>query len=362
MIKSKIPQWVAPLLVAVCGLIFNATIGTLVALLLSVPAWMGAVVALLVTLCVGVFYRPGRVHAGVFQEVYTGEILKQLREDLNQLGWYSRIPSYDEHANNDVIHFVELGGDPKVLIDNNTYPLSIHTVQDADRGVTLALHETEATAISDKELATISYDKLGSVQERHKLVVAGSIRDKAIHSLAPQSHSEDNSPVLLTTGATAEEGGRKKLTIADLLRLKKWCDKRHIPQGERVLVLCPDHVQDLLSVSENFVRQYNLDTVNGSVARLYGFDMYEWTAMPYYNTTDKSKLAYGAIPQSNHKVASVFFHDKSMMRALGSLKIYFSKAENDPIHHRNLYNLAQRAICAALRSKGCTAAIVSAAA
>lgn len=362
MIKSKIPQWVVPLFVAVGGLIFNATVGALLALLVGAPLWAGAVVAILITLCVGAFYKPGCAHAGLFQEFYTGIVLKRLRQDLDQLGWYSRITDYSEHANNDVIHFAELGGDPKVLIDNNTYPLGIQTLEDADRGVSLATFETEATAVTDKELATLSYDKLGTVQERHKLAIEGSIRDKAIHSIAPQSHKEKDSPVFLTSGGTAEEGGRKKLTIADLLQMKKWCDNNHIPKGQRVLVLCSDHVQDLLSISENFVRQYNMDNVNGSIARLYGFDIYEWIEMPYYDITAKTKLAYGAIPQTKHKQASVLFHDKSMMRASGSLKIYLSTAATDPLHHRNLYNLGHRSICTPLRSKGCTAAIVSAAA
>ena len=260
---------------------------------------------------------------------------------------------------------MELGGDPKVLIDNNTYPLNVQELRDGDRAVSLANFETEATAISDKELDTISYDKLydklGSVKERHKEAVAEEIANKALHAIAPQSHSDADAPVYLTTGDTAEEGGRKKLTLADLRRLKKWFDLRRIPQGQRVLVLCNDHVQDLLSVSETFQRQYNLDNVNGQVGRLYGFDIYEISSSPYYDATAKTKLAYGALAQTKHKPASIAYHDKSMMRATGSLVTYSSEAKNDPLHHRNLFNLRQRSICCPLRSKGCTAAIVSAA-
>ena len=48
------------------------------------------------------------------------------------------------------------------------------------------------------------------------------------------------------------------------------------------------------------------------------------------------------------------------MRATGSLTIYESLAKTDPLNHRNLYNVRQRAICAPLRSKECLAAIISA--
>lgn len=358
---KNIPNWVAPIVVTLCILALDAAVGALLALLIGIPAWIGSVVLILALLCVGVVYKPGSLNAGVAQEVWTGVLIKKLREALENLGWYSRIPSYDEHVNNDVIHFGEIGGDPKVLVDNSTYPLNVQELPDGDRAVSLANFETEATSISDKELDTISYDRLGSVKERHKEAIAEEIFNKALHALAPQTHNEEDSPVLLTSGDTAEEGGRKKITLADLRRLKKWFDVRKIPRGQRVLVLCSDHVNDLLGVSETFSKQYNLDNVSGKVGKLYGFDIYEMSATPLYDVTTKAKLAYGAVAQTKHKPASIAFHDRSMMRAMGSLVTYFSEAKNDPLHHRNLFNVRQRSICCPLRSKGCTAAIVSAA-
>ena len=113
-------------------------------------------------------------------------------------------------------------------------------------------------------------------------------------------------------------------------------------------------------MSENFTRQYNLDNEDGRVGRLYGFEVYEYTETPAYTVASKTKLAFGAIAGSGTAPASVAFHSKSCMRATGSLTIYESLAKNDPIHHRNLYNVRQRAICAPLRSKECLAAIISA--
>ena len=345
-----------PVLLAV--VLFNAVIGAGISALLGLPLWTGAVALNVLALAVGPFVTSRNVaRAGVNQEVWTGVVLKKLREALENLGWFAAITNYDEYVDNDTIHFTELGGDPKVLVNNTTYPLNISNV--TDKPVSLDNFETEATSISDKELDTISYDKLGSVRERHKEVVEERIYVKALHALAPQSHS-DGSPVLLTTGATAPEGGRKQLSLADLRLLKKAFDKWKTPKKDRILVLCPDHVQDLLAVSETFARQYNLDNEDGRVGRLYGFDIYEYTETPAYTVASKTKLAFGAIAGSGTAPASVAYHSKSCMRATGSLTIYESLAKNDPIHHRNLYNVRQRAICAPLRSKECLAAIISA--
>lgn len=357
--KTILKPLAVALLLLIAALSLNALVGALLAYLLGIPAWMGAVTLTLIALVIYPFLPSGSARAGVMQEVWTGVMIKALREALENIGWFKLIRSYDEYVHNDTIHFVELGGDPKVLVNNTTYPLNVSTVTDADKPVSLDNFETEATAIGDKELDTISYDKLGSVKERHKETVAAKILAKSLHALAPQSHTE-TSPVLLTTGATAAEGGRKRLSLDDLLLLKKTFDTFRIPQGERVLVLCPDHVQDLLSVSEQFVRQYNLDTTNGRVGRLFGFDIYEYTETPAYTVASKTKLAFGAVAGAGTRQASVAFHAGSCMRAMGSLVTYQSDAKNDPLHHRHLFNVRQRAICAPLRSKECLAAIISA--
>ena len=49
-----------------------------------------------------------------------------------------------------------------------------------------------------------------------------------------------------------------------------------------------------------------------------------------------------------------------MMKAAGSTQFYWSKAENDPINHRNLVNFDQYGICLPLTYANCRAAIVSA--
>lgn len=359
--RQILKSLVLPLLIVCVSVIFNATVGAGIAYLVGITPIYGAIALVLISLVSIPFLPRGLARAGVNTEVWTGEVLKALRYLLENMGWYARLRSYDEYVKHDTIHFVELGGDPNVLVNNTTYPLNIATVTDADKPIALDNFETEATAISDKELDSISYDKLGTVRERHKESVAEKIVDKAAHALAPQSHT-DNTPILLTSGEVNAAERRKKLTVADLLALKKIADKWKIPNGERVLVLCPDHVQDLLSVSESFERQYGINNTEGKITRLFGFDIYEHPGNPYYTVATKTKLAFGAIPGAGTQQSSFFFHDKSSMRAVGSLKTYESRAETDPVNHRSLYNVRQRAIASLLRSGKCSAAIISAAA
>ena len=103
----------AVMLVAVS---FNSVIGAGIAALLGLPLWTGAVAINVLALAVGPFVTSRSVaRAGVNQEVWTGVVLKKLREALENLGWFAAITNYAQYVDNDTLHFTELGGDPKVL-------------------------------------------------------------------------------------------------------------------------------------------------------------------------------------------------------------------------------------------------------
>lgn len=58
-----------------------------------------------------------------------------------------------------MIHFVNIGGDPTVLVNNTSYPLEIEELEDGDKAVTLDKYQTKPTRITDDELYSLSYDK-----------------------------------------------------------------------------------------------------------------------------------------------------------------------------------------------------------
>lgn len=340
----------------------NALVGGTLALLLGYPFLIGAGVAVLLAIFLTMCLPAGRrsLRAGVFTEIWTGEMIKKFRTEAESLGWYERIRSYDHAVDNDVIHFTELGGDPDVLVNNNTYPLAIQSLNDVDKPISLDTFETTATPISAKELYACSYDKMGSVIERHKEALAEKKYAKGIHAIAPVQHTDDT-PVLLTTGATASGGGRKMFTFADLAAAKRACDKMKMPKKDRILVLCSDHVNDLLETEQKIKEHYNINQTEGKIARLYGFDIYEYDDTPHYNVASKTKLAWGAVPSaSTDRQCSVFYSNGRMMKANGSVNFYHSEAKHDPLHHRNLVNFDARGVCMPLTAKKATGAIFSA--
>lgn len=295
------------------------------------------------------------LRAGLYSEAWTGELVKAFRSAAAAVGWYNKIRSYDQYVKDDVIHLVDIGADPEVLVNNTTYPLEIETLDDGDIAVRLDKFQTKPTRITDDELHALTYDKMSSVVERHKEAFSETKFKRAIHSVSPAEHTA-KTPVILTSGDVTED--RKRLTRSDIIALKKAFDKAKVPAEGRILVLCADHVADLLEQDQKFAAQY-YNYESGAISRLYGFEVYEFNECPYYNATTKKKLTYGAIPAATDRQCSVAFSTKRVMRADGSTKTYLQEAANNPTTQENLFSMRTYTLCLPTKSEG-LGAIVSA--
>ena len=297
----------------------------------------------------------GALRAGLYPEAYTGELIKAFRAAEAAVGWYNKIRSYDQYVEKDIIHMVDIGADPEVLVNNTTYPLEIETLEDGDVAVKLDKFQTKPTRVTDDELHAIGYDKMASVVERHKEAFSETKFSRAIHSLAPAEH-KTKTPVLLTTGEV--DGDRRRLTRHDIIALKTAFTKAGIPNEGRILVLCADHVSDLLEFDQKFANQY-YNHEDGKIFKTLGFEIYEFDACPYFNTSTKKKLAYGAVPTATDRQSSVAFSLKRAMKANGSTKTYLQEAANNPTTQENLFSMRTYTLCLPTKAEG-LGAIVSA--
>ena len=337
------------------AVVFNSVTGSVLASTVDVSPLVGAAVMNGVAAVAGRLVPAGALGEGLYTEVWTGYMVKAMRTAAEKLGWYNMIKSFDQYVDNDVIHLVHVGVDPTVLINNTTYPLQIETLEDADKAVSLDKFQTRPTVITDDELYALSYDKIASVIERHREALDETKYAKAIHALAPEQHGT-KTPVILTTGAPAADGTRKTITRSDIIAMKKAFDDMRVPLNGRVLVLCNDHVNDLLESDQKFADQY-YNYTSGKISNMYGFEVYEYNECPFYDTTTKKKVAYGASTEGKQH-ASVAFYAPRMMRANGTTKTYMSEAKTDPQNQQNLINFRTYSLCLPMKDE-CIGAIVS---
>lgn len=321
---------------AVSALLFNAVMGFVLAFALGVLPAVGAVAAVGGTMILGGFMPKGVAMDGVLTEVWTGELIKALRAG-DKATFLDGLPDYSQYAENDVIHMVDVGGDPDVLVNNTTYPITIQQLTDTDAVFSLDKFQTVATPITDDELFALSYDKMASVKERHAQALLEKKYAKAIHALAPDSNAA-KTPVLKTTGEIEGGGatGRRMLRREDIVTLKKKFDVMQIPTEGRRLVLCPDHINDLLMQDQKFSEQY-YNYTSGKIANLYGFQVYEYVNNPVYKVAG-TKVNFGTAAGANEFQASVAFYEKMTFKATGTTTMYYSEAKTDPLNQRSLVN------------------------
>ncbi|MBR3565345.1 MAG: hypothetical protein IKN91_03320 [Paludibacteraceae bacterium] len=344
------------LFIMLMAVLANAVCGGTVAAMVGLSPVVGAV-ALNAVAAVSPLLGIQGLRAGLYTEIWTGETIKAFRNAAENLGWLNKIRSFDSAvANNNTINFVDLGGDPTVLVNNTTYPIGVETLTDANKAIGLDKYQTKATKVTDDEVRGLSYDKKSTVIERHREAIDQKKFARALHALAPAQNSA-STPVITTTGQNYN--GRKRLTVQDVVNLKEKFDKLKVPSEGRVLVLSPEHVNDLLIQDVSFAQRYQ-NTTEGKILRMYGFEIYEFVDVPRYNSSTNKKVAFDAAAAQTDTTASVAFYAPRMMKATGETKAYLDEPDTQNQEWR--YNVRHYFICLPLKEEAISAIVAAPAA
>ncbi|TWP30517.1 hypothetical protein ETU09_00520 [Apibacter muscae] len=283
-------------------------------------------------------------------EVAEKELIKKFRHENT---WLQEIKSKQNWVNNDVIKVPKQGAAPNVLINNQVYPIVSNKREDDYVTLSLNKYETENTEVTADELYALAYEKLSDVQVQHREELEDKTASHALYSISPDKKTAQT-PILETTG-DADENGRKKLTSKDVINLKKALDKLAVPKKGRVLVLCSDHVADLLEEDRNFKTQYQ-NAIDGVISKsYYGFTTYESLDTPEYNDS-LEKLPFESL--NTGRTASVAFFKNNTAKATGSVKRFMRAEEDDPEYRKNTLGFRLYFICVAIKDEG-QAALVS---
>lgn len=254
--------------------------------------------------------------------------------------------NFDSLVEYDIINLAEAGLDPKVLINNTTYPINVVERQDKPISLELDLFETENTLVRYPDEVERSYDKMESVLYGHRMTLQSGTQSKAAHAYAPSEDSE-NTPVLTTSGEV-NDYGFKMITIKDILKLKTRYDLLNYPAEGRCLVLDPRHTEDLILQDSKSFKDIT-DFVNGKPKRMLGFNIMEYTNNPKYVSDTMEKAPFDTVTP-NLAYSTFSFHTAEVMKAEGSNKMYETK--DDPRLRASIVGFDKRFIALPLRNKG----------
>lgn len=284
------------------------------------------------------------------KEVWVNQIKEGFYPDTSFL---TKVLDLSGEVNNNKIHVASAGIDPKVLINNKTYPIKVVGRDDTDNEISLDTFETENTIIRRPEAIEYSYDKVESVIRQHRHTLQKSVAAKAAHAIAPDKDT-DYTPIVMTSGAGVD--GRKRLTFADILALKERFDAMEAPLENRFLVLHPKHVSDLLLEDLKLFKDIT-NIVDGQPLRFAGFGCFAFPHMPAYSNAngEMEKVAYDGDKTANF--ASFAFCGDEVMKADGDIFMY--SKENDPEQRATIVGFDKRFVCLPIRNRGIGAIVSS---
>lgn len=290
-----------------------------------------------------------------FPEVWSRRVIQNLTTQ-NVAPWLDGIPELDtrviemgsgDASESNVIHIPRTNFNPDVLINNTAYPIALQAYNDDEVIVQLDKYQTKVTTLSDDQIVGASYDRIDYATGGHVRSINTKKYQKAIHSIAPASNAAAT-PVIAATGDVV--GGFARLTYDDLVALKAALDLQEVDPGDRRLVLCTRHWNDLLIDRKNFgdkLVNYNTGMPAPVIA---GFELYQYNGNPYY-TSVGVKVAFGAVPAGTDRQGSVVFWKNGIAKKTGMTKQYFNPAKNDPENQTNKLNYRHYFIAVPFESK-----------
>ena len=239
------------------------------------------------------------------------------------------------------LHFAEAGADPKVLVDNASFPVGTSQRTDTPKEIVLKTFDTENTVVRNVEEMESSYDKMQSVIRSHRQALYKKCVGFAAHAWAPQSNTA-STPVWATDGAT-NKFGFKAVSFDMLFDMAAHFQSEDVPADSLVMVLHPYMLADLYKED---ARQYK-DMF--ATRKLAGFDWFVSTATARYNGTTGAKTAYGAEAAATDAISALFYCDQEVARAQGDVEMFYT--EKSPEQRGDTVGFQQRFTAAPMRGK-----------
>ena len=138
------------------------------------------------------------------------------------------------------------------------------------------IYDTEPSSCTDDEIRYLAFDKRAAIRVKHNEAFQVGIRNHVLHKLAPEDDSNEEMPVIRTTGEK-DINGRLRLSYKDLVDFATLAKTWNLPVTDALyMVLSPLHMGDLLldkDASKYFYdRTFYLDPATGKPKGFMGIN------------------------------------------------------------------------------------------
>lgn len=253
----------------------------------------------------------------------------------------SRSVNMDEHVHANVLHLQEAGVDPKVLVDNDVWPIPVATRDDIPLELTLHTFDTENTLVRNVEEMESSYNKMESVVRSHRNSLIKNIAKHAAYNWCPSENS-DMTPVVVSVGAV-NKSGLKRISFEDILTMEAKFRALDVDMDSLVVVLNSVHLADLQAED---LKLYKEVLASG---KIFNSKLFTFSGLPYFDTTTGKKKAFGSAIAETDTQASLMYCETEVCLARGTTEVFVRY--KDPKERGDIIGFQQRAMALPIRGK-----------
>lgn len=273
------------------------------------------------------------------KEIWLSDIVGNLFADNS---FVARAINHSAFVSNKTVHVPNAGGKPSVTKGRAIFPATVQTRTDNDLSYTIGEFTTDPFRVPNAEQVELSYDKRNSIIASSKSALVEAVHNDIIKSWVPTSYEK-----VATTGSsttahqTSATGNRKKVTLADILNVKKIFDKNDIPQNDRCFLLDYEMYNQLLDALT--ANQYNAflsaaDASRGVVGKLYGFDFYMRSDVLRVIAAGTSLATEAATTDS---AAGIAWQKDCVSIAQGEAELF--EESKSPLYYSDVFSMLVRA-------------------
>ena len=239
------------------------------------------------------------------------------------------------------------GAPSKVQKNRTVKPASVNQRTDHDLEYEIDELTTDPIYIPNIDTVELSYDKRTSIISNDRAQLQNAAHENLLERWGKGVPASN---VLLTSGTTERDahtsetatGKRKRITKNDLLAIMTRMDADNVPEEGRYLLLDAHMYADLLadlSESDKWMFQNSADVQRGVLGNLWGLNIMKRSKVLRVKN-DKALLPWGEDAVAGELAAALAWHDKSVSRALGEVKMFDST--NNPLYYGDIYSFLLR--------------------
>ena len=239
------------------------------------------------------------------------------------------------------------GAPSKVQKNRTVKPASVNQRTDNDLEYEIDELTTDPIYIPNIDTVELSYDKRTSIISNDRAQLQNAAHENLLERWGKGVPASN---VLLTSGTPERDahtsetatGKRKRITKNDLLAIMTRMDADNMPEEGRYLLLDAHMYADLLadlSESDKWMFQNSADVQRGVLGNLWGLNIMKRSKVLRVKN-DKTLLPWGEDAVAGELAAALAWHDKSVSRALGEVKMFDST--NNPLYYGDIYSFLLR--------------------